>query len=1125
MANTLAFVPLTATPVVAAVISFDAGELVGRPTDSSITINAVPSQDADIYYEYGTSSGSYTQVSSTVRGSASTPLDITINGLSANTHYFYRMRYRTLEGGAQWESRGEHSFRTQRSAGSTFTFVMQSDAHIPANNTIYNQTIANMAADNPDFLIDLGDMFAISGSAENVRDKYLAQRQHLEPISSDASVFLVLGNWENEEGWFRSGSTPQLPIYGANARKAYFLNPVPSSFYSGDTEDYSSLGVDGDGLRETYYSFEWGSALFVVLDPFWNTTSRPHGVTIGGDPVETPVTGNRWNWTLGQDQYNWLEQTLSSSSATHKFVFSHHVTGGTNTLARGGTRAIDAGYEWGAQGSTFTSNRPGWTHGSIHQIMVDNDVDIFFHGHDHCYDVESRDGIVYQEIPTPADNPGNFCGSNYEGIEIESPGHVRVTVAPSETRVDYVRSFPGNQGGTNRSIAHSYTVAGVSQPDNTPPVITLNGGDPQTIEAGDGYTELGAMAFDVVDGVVPVSIDAGDVDTNQLGTYQVRYDASDSSGNDADTVTRTVNVTDTTRPTITVLGSSPTFVDVGDPYIDDGATAVDSFEGSLSVVTDLSDVDTSQLGSYQVTYDAADSSGNDAVTAIRTVNVIEPDTTPPVITMAGLNPQVVEGGDPYVELGATAVDAVEGSVPVTIDAGDVDTSQLGVYQVTYDASDSSGNDAVTQTRTVQVVDTTPPVISMLGVNPQVVEGGDPYVELWATAVDAVEGPVPVTIDAGDVDTSQVGSYQVRYDASDSSGNDAATTRTVQVQDTTAPTITILGSDPAVVLVGTGYTDGGATAVDVVDGSVPVVADLSDVDTSQLGVYQVTYDASDSSGNDAPTATRMVQVIDTNAPIITLLGPNPQFIELGDPYVELGAVAVDDIDGSVSVVVDAGGVDTSQIGTYPVTYDAVDSSGNPAVTMTRTVEVIDVTPPVINLLGGTPQVLEVGEPYVELGAAAIDDVDGLVAVLIDASEVDTSTVGSYQVIYDAVDSSGNWAVTQVRSIQIVEILGGGIDLDRWAGSNRYETSAVVSAESFSPGVDVVYVTVGTKFADALSVGPVAGGVEVGPVLLTDTNVIPGVIQAELVRLAPAKIVVVGGPSVVSDVVFKQLADYL
>ena len=101
----------------------------------------------------------------------------------------------------------------------------------------------------------------------------------------------------------------------------------------------------------------------------------------------------------------------------------------------------------------------------------------------------------------------------------------------------------------------------------------------------------------------------------------------------------------------------------------------------------------------------------------------------------------------------------------------------------------------------------------------------------------------------------------------------------------------------------------------------------------------------------------VTVPDVTAPVITLVGANPQTIEVGSPYVELGATALDDVDGDItgSIVIDATAVNTAVVGSYVVTYDVTDSSGNPATQVTRTVDVVDTTVPVITLVGADPQV--------------------------------------------------------------------------------------------------------------------------------------------------------------------------
>ncbi|MCU1461221.1 MAG: repeat-containing protein [Acidimicrobiales bacterium] len=93
--------------------------------------------------------------------------------------------------------------------------------------------------------------------------------------------------------------------------------------------------------------------------------------------------------------------------------------------------------------------------------------------------------------------------------------------------------------------------------------------------------------------------------------------------------------------------------------------------------------------------------------------------------------------------------------------------------------------------------------------------------------------------------------------------------------------------------------------------------------------------------------------------------------------------------------------------------------------------------------------------------------------------------------------------------------------RLAGASRYETAAAVSAAAFGIGVPVAYVATGAAFPDALS-GGAAAAAKGGPMLLVPGDTIPTAVQAELARLHPQSIVVLGGASAVSDAVMAQLA---
>jgi hypothetical protein len=221
-------------------------------------------------------------------------------------------------------------------------------------------------------------------------------------------------------------------------RKRFFPNPVPDGFYSGNETKHPDAG-----LLQNYYSWNWGNALFIVLDPYmFNQRQR----------------GQRDNWSrsLGAEQYLWLQRILETSKATFKFVFIHQLVGGLEQPGRGGIEAAPF-YEWGgknADGSEgFKEHRPDWVI-PIHQLLVKNRVNIVFHGHDHLYAKEKLDGIIYQEVPQPGDPRGGTQNAEEYGYKsgtiIGSSGHLRILVSAGKTTVEYVR--------TDASVADSYSI-------------------------------------------------------------------------------------------------------------------------------------------------------------------------------------------------------------------------------------------------------------------------------------------------------------------------------------------------------------------------------------------------------------------------------------------------------------------------------------------------------------------------------------------------------------------------------------------------------------------------------------------------------------------------------------------
>ncbi|MCF6243608.1 MAG: DUF5011 domain-containing protein [Sulfurovum sp.] len=284
--------------------------------------------------------------------------------------------------------------------------------------------------------------------------------------------------------------------------------------------------------------------------------------------------------------------------------------------------------------------------------------------------------------------------------------------------------------------------------------------------------------------------------------------------------------------------------------------------------------------------------------------------------------------------------------------------ESGKTSYTFNVTVTDGKHNASQTITITILDdesdndTTAPVITLKGTNPMTINEGDTYADAGATATDDKDGDISAKIVSNAstaVNTATAGTYTVTYNVSDAAGNKAAqVTRTVIVkkkliEDTEAPTITLLGSNEVNITEGSAYEDAGATATDNVDGNLTGKLRVNNtVDTTKSGTYTVTYDVNDTAGNNAQQVVRTVNVVspaDTVAPTITLLGNNEVNLTVGEVYEDAGATATDNVDGNLTGKLRVNNtVDTTKSGTYTVTYDVNDTAGNDAQQAIRKVNV-------------------------------------------------------------------------------------------------------------------------------------------------------------------------------------------
>ncbi|MGS2725040.1 HYR domain-containing protein [Psychroserpens sp. BH13MA-6] len=357
---------------------------------------------------------------------------------------------------------------------------------------------------------------------------------------------------------------------------------------------------------------------------------------------------------------------------------------------------------------------------------------------------------------------------------------------------------------------------------------------------------------------------------------------------------------------------------------------------------------------------------------------------------------------------------------------------VGTTTITWVIIDAAGN-TVNCTQNVTITDDEPPSItcpSNITVN---TDAGECFATVTIPDAIATDNCSIVStsndFNAGGLDASGIyplGTTTVTFSATASDGLTTTCSMDVTVVNNQIPVITLNGSATQTIEACDTYTEEGAIAIDncLGDISADIIIDDSDLDVTTPGTYTITYNVTNVAGASAIEVIRTITVVDTTAPTLSLIGPNP--ITIGDcsTYTELGAIADDGCVGDISsnVVIDNSTVNTSNLGSYTVTYNVTDASGNVANQITRTVVVADVTAPDIVLIGDNPQVIEACSPYIELGATAIDPcfgIDYASDLVVDISGLDTATPGTYLITYNVVDNANNPAVEVIRTIEVVD----------------------------------------------------------------------------------------------------------
>ncbi|WP_391200521.1 putative Ig domain-containing protein [Staphylococcus epidermidis] len=552
---------------------------------------------------------------------------------------------------------------------------------------------------------------------------------------------------------------------------------------------------------------------------------------------------------------------------------------------------------------------------------------------------------------------------------------------------------------------------------------------------------------------------------SEVGSYTVTVTTTDESGNATET-TFTINVEDTTKPTVESVADqtqevnteiTPIKIEARD---NSGQAVTNKVEGLPDGVTFDETTNTisgtpSEVGSYTVTVTTTDESGNSETTTF-TIDV--KDTTKPTVedivdqtqeVNTEITPITIESED---NSGQAVTNKVEGlpdgvTFDETTNTISGTPSEVGSYTVTVTTTDESGNSETT-TFTIDVEDTTKPTVESVADQKQEVNTEIEPIKIEATdnsgqgVTNKVDGlPAGVTFDEAtntiSGTPSEVGSYDIKVTTTDESGNSETTTFTIDVEDTTKPTVEDIADqtqevNTEITPIKIEATDNsGQTVTNKVDGLPDGVTFDEATNTisgtpSEVGSYTVTVTTTDESGN-SETTTFTIDVKDTTKPTVESVADQTQEVntEITPINIEAtdnsGQAVTNKVDGLPDGVTFDEATNTisgtpSEVGSYTVTVTTTDESGN-SETTTFTIDVKDTTKPTVESIADQTQEVntEITPITIESednsGQAVTNKVDGLPAGVTFDEATNTisgtpNEVGSYTVTVTTIDESGN-----------------------------------------------------------------------------------------------------------------------
>ena len=552
---------------------------------------------------------------------------------------------------------------------------------------------------------------------------------------------------------------------------------------------------------------------------------------------------------------------------------------------------------------------------------------------------------------------------------------------------------------------------------------------------------------------------------SEVGSYDITVTTTDENGN-SETTTFTIDVEDTTKPTVESVADQTQEVNTEIEPIkieatdNSGRAVTNKVDGLPDGVTFDEATNTisgtpSEVGSYDITVTTTDESGNVTET-IFTIDV-EDTTKPTVESIAGqtqevnteIEPIKIEAKDNSGQTVTNKVDGLPDGVTFDEATNTISgtPSEVGSYDVTVTTTDESGNSETT-TFTIEVKDTTKPTVESVAdqtqevnteIEPIKIEARDNSGQAVTNKVDGL--PDGVTFDEAtntiSGTPSEVGSYDITVTTTDESGNVTETTFTIEVEDTTKPTVENVADQTQEVnteitpITIESEDNSGQTVTNKVDGLPDGVTFDETTNTisgtpSKVGSYDITVTTTDESGNATET-TFTIEVEDTTKPTVENVAGQTQEINTEIEPIKIeatdnsGQAVTNKVEGLPAGVTFDEATNTisgtpSEVGSYTVTVTTMDESGN-ATETTFTIDVEDTTKPTVESVADQTQEVNTEITPITIESednsdqAVTNKVDGLPDGVTFDEATNTisgtpSEVGSYTVTVTTTDESGN-----------------------------------------------------------------------------------------------------------------------